>query len=108
MIVALYFLLKPKQEKKVPTLEDIRRKYPVRKSQEKLRAEALRDRQDDHAKKITQMRERKNKTYTKSTSDSSKYKKLLAMLNGDRAAAERLVAAYGIDKAIADLERDRQ
>jgi hypothetical protein len=39
--------------------------------------------------------------------DSAKYKKLLAMCGGDRATADRLVFAYGIDKAIYDLIRDR-
>ena len=40
--------------------------------------------------------------------DKGKYNQLLAMLNGDRAIADRLVKTYGIDKAISDLIRDRQ
>ena len=40
--------------------------------------------------------------------DSSKYKQLLRMLNGDRGAADSLVHAYGVDKAIDDLIRDRR
>ena len=39
--------------------------------------------------------------------NNGKYNQLLAMLNGDRAIADRLVKTYGIDKAISDLIRDR-
>ncbi len=37
-----------------------------------------------------------------------KYSKLLNMVGGNRETADRLISAYGIDKAILDLERDRQ
>ena len=40
--------------------------------------------------------------------DSSKYKQLLRMLNGDRGAADSLAHAYGVDKAIDALIRDRR
>jgi hypothetical protein len=30
------------------------------------------------------------------------------MVGGNRETADRLISAYGIDKAILDLERDRQ
>ena len=40
--------------------------------------------------------------------DSTKYKKLLGMLNGDREVADNLVRVYGVDKAIEDLIRDRR
>lgn len=36
-----------------------------------------------------------------------KYVRLLSMLGGDKEACDRLIARYGIDKAIYDLERDR-
>lgn len=37
-----------------------------------------------------------------------KYSKLLNMVGGNQATADRLISAYGIDKAISDLERDRR
>ncbi len=37
-----------------------------------------------------------------------KYSKLVNMVGGDRATADRLISAYGIDRAISDLERDRR
>lgn len=42
------------------------------------------------------------------TAYQAKYSKLLNMLGGDREAADRLISAYGIDRAISDLERDRR
>ncbi len=72
-----------------PTIEDIQRKYPSHKSLEQTRA-------------ITQP------ARNLQTRDSHKYRKLLNMVGGNRKTADRLVAAYGIDKAILDLERDRR
>lgn len=40
--------------------------------------------------------------------DSAKYRQLLGMLNGDRDTAENLIRAYGVEKAITDLIRDRR
>jgi len=58
MIVILYFLTKPKSkaktQNKIPTIEDIRRKYPKRKSHEQLRTEALRDQQADYDRKLAE------------------------------------------------------
>lgn len=52
-----------------------------------------------------------DKKQTKQSNSKSayhqKYSKLLNMMGGDREAANRLIARYGIDKAISDLERDR-
>jgi hypothetical protein len=99
-----------KPKKKYPTLEDIRRKYPKRKSQEQIRAENLNERRAAYdrdlanrirAKGITQSIIQKDK-------DSDKYRKLLRMLGGDRETADRLIGYFGIDQAILDLERDRR
>jgi hypothetical protein len=40
--------------------------------------------------------------------DSAKYRQLLGMLNGDRETADNLARAYGVEKAITDLIRDRR
>jgi hypothetical protein len=126
---------------KYPTIEDIRRKYPKRLSQEQLRkqarakdeAEAKRKQAiiDRNIKEIKanqegQSLEQRRAAYDRDLAnrmrakgmsqavpqrrnvDSPKYKKLLAMLNGDRATADRLISAYGIERAISDLERDRR
>jgi hypothetical protein len=41
------------------------------------------------------------------SSYQAKYRKLLSMVGGNKATCDRLIARYGIDKAIYDLERDR-
>lgn len=51
---------------------------------------------------------RKPSVVSKKYKDSPKYRKLLGLVGGDRSAADRLADNYGIDKAIADLERDRR
>lgn len=42
------------------------------------------------------------------TAYQAKYSKLVNMVGGDKPTADRLIAAYGIDEAISDLERDRR
>ncbi len=51
---------------------------------------------------------RKPSVASKKYKDSPKYRKLLGLVGGDRSTADRLADNYGIDKAIADLERDRR
>ncbi len=126
LIVALYFLTKPKPQKRVPTIEDIRRKYPKRKSQEQIRAEALRSRQEDYDRKLAERMRLKEraKADVKPVSNRQEisinsFKMLIRMVNGDEAIARRLVEGnmkkhpdksptWACDKAISDLERDRR
>jgi hypothetical protein len=129
MIVILYFLTKPKAkpQNKIPTIEDIRRKYPKRKSQEQLRTEALRDRQADYDHKLAErMRlqglSKANETKRGSTSREisiNSFNTLIRMVNGDEGIARRLIEGnikqhpdksptWACDKAISDLERDRR
>ncbi|MCY7334231.1 MAG: hypothetical protein LH649_16595 [Pseudanabaena sp. CAN_BIN31] len=115
MIVILYFLTKPKPQTKTPTIEDIRRKYPKRKSQaealhsrqeeypkrksqEQLRAEALRSRQEDYDRKLAEKRRlheiaKANKVNSPSNREVSinSFKTLIKMVNGDEALARRLI-----------------
>lgn len=113
LIFVLLFILtrpKPKPQNKHPTIEDIQRKYPRRKSKQQLE-EARKERQDAYDRDFAdrkRSREVAQPTASRQNTDSSKYKKLLAMLGGDRATTDRLISAYGVDKAILDLERDRQ
>ncbi|ELS32794.1 MULTISPECIES: hypothetical protein [Pseudanabaena] len=129
---------------KYPTIEDIRRKYPKRLSQEELRRqatakndadakrrqeiidrnarearsakEALRDRQEDHQRKVDAMRAEKA---AKRDISVKSFRTLLKMVNGQDAVARRLIEGnlklfpdkspdWACDKAIADLERDRR
>lgn len=39
---------------------------------------------------------------------NDRYEELVMLLNGDRKTADRLIKAYGVDKAITDLIRDRR
>jgi hypothetical protein len=48
-----------------------------------------------------------SKQQTPKVSYQAKYRKLLSMVGGNKATCDRLIARYGIDKAIFDLERDR-
>ncbi|MFM7888345.1 MAG: hypothetical protein ACKPCM_17015 [Pseudanabaena sp.] len=101
---------------KYPTIEDIRRKYPKRTTQEQLcrqaRAkdeaeakrrqeiidrnikearsakDALRDRQEDHQRKVDAMRAAKS---AKRDISVGSYRKLLKMVNGNEAIARRLI-----------------
>ena len=126
IVLALYFLTKPKlkPQSKIPTIEDIRRKYPKRKSQEQLKAEALRVRQEDYNRKLAgRMRlqgiaEEKTVSNRREISINS-FKTLIRMVNGDEAIARRLIegiiknhpeksSTWACDKAISDLERDRR
>ena len=127
IIVGLYFLTKPKPQSKIPTIEDIRRKYPKRKSQEQLKAEALRARQEDYDRKLvermrlqgmTKAQEVKQVSNKREISINS-FKTLIRMVNGDEAIARRLIEGniknypersptWACDKAISDLERDRR
>jgi hypothetical protein len=93
-----------------PTLEDIRRKYPPRRSSEQIRADKLRERQAAYDRDFEARHGTKGVSHHRNYSqpiDSGKYSQLLSMLGGNRAIADRLVARYGVDKAIIDLERDR-
>jgi len=100
---------------KYPTIEDIRRKYPKKLSQDQLcvqarikdEAEAKR-KQDIINRNIREVRASQEEQSTKSRYSNPKYKKLLTMLNGDVETSDRLISAYGIDRAISDLIRDRQ
>jgi hypothetical protein len=38
----------------------------------------------------------------------AKYNRLLNMVGGDKATCDRLIASYGIDRAIEDLIKDRR
>lgn len=97
------------QTNRSPTLEDIQKKYPKRKSSEQIRAEKLRQRQEAYDRDFAnRMKARGIGQPSKVARDSAKYKKLLSMLGGDREIADRLISTYGIDKAISDLERDRR
>jgi len=131
MIVILYFLTKPKSKVKPqntpPTIEDIKRKYPKRKSQDQLRTEALRDRQADYDRKLAErMRiqgmaksnEVKAVPNRREISINS-FNTLVRMVNGDEGIARRLIEGnikqhpdksptWACDKAISDLERDRR
>ncbi len=117
MIVLLWIFLRPRETPKsrYPTIEDIRRKYPKRLSDEQLRKQA-RAKEESEAKRkqeiidrnIREVRATEEKRSVKSRYSNPKYQKLLTMLNGDLEAAERLISAYGVDRAIADLERDRR
>ena len=56
------------------------------------------------------LRPKQSVSQNKNNSRSSyqaKYRKLLSMVGGNKATCDRLIARYGIDKAIYDLERDR-
>jgi len=113
MFVILYFLTRPKlkPQNKNPTIEDIQRKYPKRKSLEQIRAEKLKERQQAYDRDFANRHGAKGVSRHRNYSqpiDSGKYSKLLSMVGGNRATADRLIAAYGIDKAILDLERDRR
>ncbi|MBD2178403.1 hypothetical protein H6F42_15900 [Pseudanabaena sp. FACHB-1998] len=90
-------------EKPTPsTHEGINRKYSPRKSLEQRQAEYDRD-------LANRMKSRGMAPTTPQNSKyAAKYKKLVAMLAGDRVTADRLIATFGIDKAISDLERDRR
>lgn len=93
-----------------PTLEDIRRKYPPRRSSEQIKAEKLRDIKAAYDRDFEARHGTKGVSHHRNYSqpiDSGKYSQLLSMLGGNRATADRLVARYGVDKAIMDLERDR-
>ena len=90
---------KPRDSKQ-PTTEDIQRKY---ESQKRIRAEKSKQRQDAYNRDLVE-RQQESQTYP----DTPKYRKLLSMIGGDKVAAHRLISAYGIDRAISDLERDRQ
>jgi len=129
---------------KYPTIEDIRKKYPKRLSQDQLRRqarakddaeakrrqeiidrnikevrsakEALRDRQEDHQRKVDAMRAAKA---AKRTISVSGFRKLVKMVNGEESVARRLIEAnlklfpdkspdWACEKAISDLERDRR
>lgn len=81
-----------------------------RKSQEQIRDEKLAQRRAEYDRDLANRMRAKGmaRSAAPKTQDSAKYKKLLTMLNGDRATADRLVAAYGVDRAISDLERDRR
>lgn len=129
MIVILYFLTKPKSkpQNKIPTIEDIRRKYPKRKSHEQLRTEALRDQQADYDRKLAErmrlqgmakVNEVKPVSNRKEISINS-FNTLIRMVNGDEGIARRLIEGnikqhpdksptWACDKAISDLERDRR
>jgi hypothetical protein len=125
IIVALYFLTKPKPKphSKIPTIEDIRRKYPKRKSQEQLKAESLRARQEDYDRKLAERMSlqgmaKAQKVKQREISINS-FKTLIRMVNGDEAIARRLIEGniknypeksptWACDKAISDLERDRR
>jgi hypothetical protein len=100
MIVLLWIFLRPKETPKsrYPTIDDIRRKYPKRLTQEQLRRQA---RAKDELKNSEppSLPERDN---------HPRYWELVRLLNGNRETADRLSNAYGVDKAIADLERDRR
>lgn len=50
----------------------------------------------------------KKKAKPNQSNDSPKYRELLGLLNGNREVADNLIRAYGVDKAIEDLIRDRR
>jgi len=129
ILVVLYFLTKPKAkpQNKVPTVEDIRRKYPKRKSQEQLKAEALRARQESYDRELAERLRLKGMAKTKDVKPVSNrreisinsFNTLVRMVNGDEALARRLIEGniknhpeksptWACDKAISDLERDRR
>jgi hypothetical protein len=123
--VGLWWAIKYNQNKqttvspvksKYPTIEDIRRKYPKRLSQDQLQRQArakdeaeakrrqeiidrsikearsakdaLRDRQEDHQRKVDAMRAAKS---AKRDISVSSFRKLLKMVNGQDAVARRLI-----------------
>lgn len=110
VLCAIYTEIAKKQTaNRPPTLEDIQKKYPKRKSSEQIRAEKLRQRQEAYDRDFAnRMKARGIGQPSKGVRDSAKYKKLLSMLGGNRDTADRLISTYGIDKAISDLERDRR
>lgn len=117
----------------------IPKKYVSRKSQETVdrnvvteypsAQEALRDRQEDHERKVAAMRAAKassfpkvqhpSKPVAKSEISISKLRKLIKMVHGREDVARRLIEGnlklfpdkspdWACDKAISDLERDRR
>lgn len=131
MVVVLYFWLKPKpkQEKKIPTLEDIRRKYPARKSQEQIRIEKLNERRAEYDRDLANKMKTKaalraiHRNQPRSTPKRdisiSKFKTLTKLANGQEDVARRLIEGnlklfpdkspdWACEKAISDIERDRR
>ncbi len=129
MIVALYFWLKPKPQKKVPTLEDIRRKYPPRKSQEQIKAEGLKERKAAYDRELANRMKAKGMTRATHHSPTqsvpkrdisiSNFRMLIKMVNGQEDVARRLIEGnlklfpdkspdWACEKAILDIERDRR
>lgn len=97
----------PNQDK---TAYQVKNNYPKYKSQEQIKAEKLKERRAAYDRDLTNRMRAKGMSQAppQKNTDSAKYKKLLAMLGGDRATADRLIDAFGIDRAISDLERDRR
>ena len=110
VVCAIYAEFREKQvSTRPPTLEDIQKKYPKRKSNEQIRAEKLKQRQQAYDRDLAnRMKARGIGQPSKNVTDSAKYRKLLSMLGGNRDTADRLISVYGIDRAISDLERDRR
>jgi hypothetical protein len=113
VMVNIIYLFKAKFEEsgqtKLVTTNDIRKKYPSRKSQERLRQ----DRQSQTSTRQTQQLERQQ------TGESLEREKELLALIRDRKTCERLLKGlrrqypnatrlWIIEKAIADIHRDRR
>jgi len=60
------------------------------------------------ARKTARYRPQASRHESPPPKDSPKYKQLLGMVNGDRRIADNLARAYGVEKAIEDLIRDRR
>jgi hypothetical protein len=110
--IGLWWAIKYNQDKqrtvnppkpKYPTIEDIRRKYPKRLSQEELGRQTA----------------AKSEAEAKRDISVKSFKTLLKMVNGQDAVARRLIEGnlrlfpdkspdWACDKAISDLERDRR
>jgi hypothetical protein len=109
MIVALYFLTKPKPQSKIPTIEDIRRKYPKRKSQEQLRREAQQFEDNQRREQID--REQLGEALAREQELFSLVRDIKTrdrLINGLRRKYPQRSRLWLAEKAIADVQRDRR
>lgn len=120
MIVLLWIFLRPKEKPKnrYPTIEDIRRKYPKRLSQEQLRRQT-RENNLGKVKNYDRGHGVRREPIKQRDISVAKFRQLVKMVNGQEVVARRLIEGnlklfpdkspdWACDKAISDLERDRR
>jgi hypothetical protein len=109
LLVVLYFLTKSKTKPNIPTIEDIGRKYPKRKSQEQLRREA--QQLEDNLRRAQIDREQLGEALAKEQELLILVRDLKTrdrLLNGLRRQNPHKSRLWIVEKAIADVERDRR